>query len=134
MSTVIDLMLGIRENYTVFYHKDTNQFDYYPFSELELGKLSKDKRLPYKDENNIRLPSYKEVDHEELMRFYVRECVEDKAIRKQLFGILSRKDYMDAFLDKLHELNLYDDFIDACGDVYIQIFNEWAEKNGLDFK
>jgi hypothetical protein len=31
---------------------------------------------------------------------------------------------MDAYLDKLHELNLYDDFIDACGDVYIQIFEE----------
>ncbi len=41
---------------------------------------------------------------------------------------------MDAYLDKLHELNLYDDFIDACGDVYIQIFEEWANKNALDFK
>lgn len=41
---------------------------------------------------------------------------------------------MDAYLDKLHELNLYDDFVDACGDIYFQIFNEWADKNGLDFK
>jgi hypothetical protein len=30
-------------------------------------------------------------------------------------------------LDKLRELNLYDDFIDACGDIYIQIFEEWAD-------
>ena len=41
---------------------------------------------------------------------------------------------MDAYLDKLHELNLYDDFIGACGDVYIQIFEEWADENALDFK
>ena len=67
------------------------------------------------------------------MRFYVKEFVEDKEIRKQLFNILRRHNYMDMFLDKLHELNLYDDFIDACGSVYIQIFNEWADKNDLTF-
>jgi len=37
------------------------------------------------------------------MRFYVREYVEDKERRKQLFGILSRKEYMDVFLDTLRE-------------------------------
>jgi hypothetical protein len=68
------------------------------------------------------------------MRFYVRECVEDKEIRKQLFDILKRNEYMDAYLDKLRELNLYDDFVGSCGDVYIQIFKEWADKNDLDFK
>ena len=41
---------------------------------------------------------------------------------------------MDAYLDKLHELNLYDDFVDACEDIYIQIFEEWADKNNLEFK
>lgn len=41
---------------------------------------------------------------------------------------------MDAYLEKLHDLELYEDFIDACGDVYYQIFDEWAEKYGLDFK
>lgn len=40
------------------------------------------------------------------MRFYVREQVEDKEIRKQLFDILRRNEYMDAFIAKLHELNL----------------------------
>ena len=40
---------------------------------------------------------------------------------------------MDAYLDKLHELNLYEDFVDACGDIYIQIFDEWTEENDLSF-
>ena len=37
--------------------------------------------------------------------------MEDKEIRKQLFDILKRNEYMDAYLDKLRELNLYDDFV-----------------------
>ena len=40
---------------------------------------------------------------------------------------------MDMYLNKLHELNLYEDFVDACGDVYVQIFDEWAEENDLCF-
>ncbi len=134
MSTIIDLMLAIRERRTIFYHKDTNQFDHLPFSEIERRELKPDARIPINDPNNLRLPSYEEINHEEIMRFYVRECVEDKEIRKQLFDILKRNEYMDAYLDKLRELNLYDDFVGSCGDDYIQIFKEWADKNDLDFK
>ncbi len=79
------------------------------------------------------LPTYEEIDHEDILHFYVKECVEDKGIWRLLSDILRRMDYMDAYLDKLHELNLYEDFIDACGDIYIQIFAEWAEKNDLVF-
>ena len=127
-------MLLIREGHTIFYHKDTKQFDYFPYSEPERKKISPDKRIPIRDLNNFKLPSFEEIDHEGIMRFYVRENVEDKDIRKQLFGILGRSDYMKAYLDKLLELNLYDDFIDACGNIYIQIFKEWADENDLDFK
>lgn len=134
MSEIVDLMLEIRDGKLIFYHKDTKQFDYCPVSEIELKKLSADKLLPLADANNIRLPSSEEIDHKEIMRFFVRECVEDKGFRKQLFNILRRDEYMDAYLDKLHELNLYDEFIDACGDIYFQIFEEWVDKNGLDFK
>lgn len=134
MTTIIDLMLAIRENNTIFYHRDTNKFDGLPFSEIKMKTLDSNARLPMCDENNFRLPSYKDVNHEDIMRFYVRECVEDKEIRKKLFHILQRKNYMDPFLFELRELNLYDDFIDACGDIYIQIFEEWAEKNKLNFK
>lgn len=134
MSKIVDLMLEIRDGKLIFYHKDTKQFDCCPVSEIELKKLSADKLLPLADANNIRLPSSEEIDHKEIMRFFVRERVEDKGFRKQLFNILRRDEYMDAYLDKLHELNLYDEFIDACGDIYFQIFEEWVDKNGLDFK
>ena len=134
MSTIIDLMLAIRENCIIFYHKDTKIFDNLPISEIELKELDPDARIPIKDLNNFRLPSYEEINHKEIMRFYVREYVEDKEIRKQLFDILRRDKFMYAYLGKLHELNLYDKFLDACGDIYIQIFEEWADENDLDFK
>lgn len=134
MNTIVDLMLSIRERTVIFYHKDTNQFDYNPFSALEWENITAETRLPKKDTNNIRLPSYEEIDHKEIMSFYVREYVEYREYRKQLFGILRRKEYIDAYVEKLHELNLYDDFIDACGSIYVQIFEEWADKNGLDFR
>lgn len=134
MNTIIDLMLLVRERRDIYYHKDTNKFDNFPISEIERKNISPDARIPYKDMNNFRLPSYEEIDHKEIMRFFVRECVEDKEIRKQLFDILRRGDYMDAYLDKLHELNSYDYFVDVCGDVYYQIFEEWADENDLNFK
>lgn len=127
MSTIIEIMLAIRERNPVYYHKDTKRFDRLPYSETE--KLDMNALLPLGgDGNTFMLPTYEEIDHKEIMRFYVRECVEDKGIRQQLFDILRRRDYMDAYLDKLRELNLYDDFVDVCGDIYIQIFDEWAEK------
>ncbi len=81
---------------------------------------------------NIQLPRYREIDHEEIMRFFVRECIEDKKIRKTLFSILRRIDYVDPFIDKLKELGLYNDFDDCCGSVYDQILREWAEQHGID--
>lgn len=133
MSTIIDLMLAVRERTIIFYHKDVNLFDNYPFSEIEKAKMPEDKLLPMDELNNYRFLTYDEIDHEEIMRFYVREYVEDKAIRTQLFNILRRREYMDDYLTKLHELNLYEDFIEACEDIYIQMFEEWADRNGLDF-
>lgn len=66
------------------------------------------------------------------MSFYVKEFVEDKERRKTLFNILRRNEYIDAFIDKLHELELYEDFIDTCGDIYMQKFCEWKEKNNIE--
>lgn len=133
MSTIMELMLEVREGYPVYYHKETNQFDHFPYVWKGLEELDENARIPMQDSNNIQLPTYEEIDHKENMRYYVRECVEDKAIRKQLFDILRRREYMDAFLDKLRELDLYEDFTNVCMDVYIQIFWEWADKNGLKF-
>lgn len=68
------------------------------------------------------------------MSLFVRECVEEKVFWKQLFDILRRRDYVVAFLDKLRELDLYGYFTELCEELYIQIFEEWADRNGLDFK
>lgn len=76
MSTIIEIMLAVRERNPVYYHKDTKMFD----------------RIPY-----------------------------------------SKADNMDMYLNKLHELTLYEDFVDACGDIYIQIFDGWTEENDLCF-
>lgn len=134
MATITELMLAVRDRCPVFYHKDTNQFDYCPVSQQELKNLSLDEELKIHDTNNFMLPSYEEINHNEIMRFFVRDCVEDKAVRKKLFGILRRTDYMDAFLEEIRVLNLYEEFDAACGDIYYQIFTEWEEKNELSFK
>lgn len=87
-----------------------------------------------KDENNFRFLTYDEIDHKEIMRFYVKECVDDKEIRKKLFGILRNNNYVDSFIEGLRKLNLYDEFETVCGEIYEQIFLDWAEKKGLNFK
>ena len=134
MATIIDVMLSIkRERTSLFYHKDTNQFDNYPISKTEMENLSDDALIPEHDYNNFRLPSYEEIGHKEIMRLYVKDCVEDKVMRTALFNILRRDDYVDAFLEKLQELALYDEFRETFGDIYIQIFDEWASDNDLDF-
>lgn len=136
MSTITELMLSIRKNTILFYHKDMNQFDGWPRSAIEMENLDENALIPYEgeDTNNYRLPSYEEINHQDIMRFFVRECVEEKEIRKELFNILRRSNYIDAYISKLRELNLYDDFDMVCGDIYFQIFEEWADKNGLNFR
>lgn len=134
MSSIIELMLAINKwNAYLFYHKDTNTFDGYPVSAIQLQTLDENARLPMKDENNFRFLTYDEINHKDIMRFYVKECVDDKEIRKQLFNILRRSDYIEFFIEKLNELSLYDEFEIVCGDIYYQIFYEWAEKNDLKF-
>jgi len=132
MSTIIELMLSIkkRDDY-LFYHKDTNVFDGYPLSKIQMKKLDPNADLLLKDDNNFRFLTYNEINHKDIMKFYVRECVEDKLIRKQLFDILRRDNYVDAFINQLHICELYEDFSMICGDIYIQIFQEWEQKNGL---
>lgn len=135
MATITELMLSIRENRVLFYHKDTNQFDGWPCSAIEMENMDENAQIPFEDEdtNNFRLPSYEEVNHQDIMRFFVRECIEEKEIRKALFDTLRRGDYIDAYINKLRELNLYDEFDMVCGDIYLQIFEEWAKENGLNF-
>lgn len=87
-------------NVYLFYHKDTNTFDGCPVSAIQLQNLDVNAQLPMKDENNFRFLTYDEIDHKELMRFYVKECVDDKEIRKHLFNILRRTDFVCILLLK----------------------------------
>ena len=134
MNTIIELMLKTsNQNALCFYHKDTNTFDGWPVSAIQMQNLDPNERLPLKDENNFRFLTYDEIDHKDIMRSYVKDCVEDKEIRKRLFNILRNHDYVETFIEELRELNLYDEFEMACGDIYRQLFLEWAEKNELNF-
>lgn len=135
MSSIMEFMLKInRPMQYCCYHKDTDTFDGCPVSAIQMKTLDRNAKISMKDDNNFPFLSYEEIDHEEIMRFYVREYVEDKEIRKKLFYILRRDNYIKPFIEELQKLDLYDDFDMACGDVYEQIFLEWAEKNGLDFR
>ena len=134
MNTIIELMLKTsNQNALCFYHKDTNTFDGWPVSAIQMQNLDPNERLPLKDENNFRFLTYDEIDHKDTMRSYVKDCVEDKEIRKRLFNILRNHDYVETFIEELRELNLYDEFEMACGDIYRQLFFKWAEKNELKF-
>ena len=71
MSTVTELMLYMDNKYKMlFYHRDTNVFDGYPVSEIQLKTLVENARLPEKDENKFRFLSYVEIVTESNMRFY----------------------------------------------------------------
>lgn len=136
MATVLDLMLAVNNSRVqIFYHKDTKRFDGMPISSIEWENIDKDSDalIPFKDENNFRFLSYEEINHKELMSFYVHECVVDKATRKKLFDVLRRHEYVDLFIETLKSLELYEEYIMFAGDVYDQMFEEWAKENGLEF-
>lgn len=106
----------------LYFHKDTGKFDWCSCSESEMQHMDPNQLLSMSEEdtNNFRFLIFDEIDHEGLMRFYVHECVEDKAIRKVLFGILRSRDFVRLFVDKLHELGLCDEYVFFNGDVYDQ--------------
>ena len=106
MNTIIELMLKIsNRNALCFYHKDTNTFDGWPVSAIQMQNLDPNERLPLKDENNFRFLTYDEINHKDIMGFFVKECVEDKEIRKRLFNILRKHNYVEPFIEGLRELN-----------------------------
>ncbi len=40
MAAITDLMLAVRKNTVIFYHKETKEFDYYPIAAIEMKNLS----------------------------------------------------------------------------------------------
>ena len=132
--TALELMLYVTEpDVHIYYHKDTKEFDFMPVSSVELEHIDWNARISDRFINNIPFLTYKEIDHENLMRFFVHECVDDKEQRKKLFYTLRRDKYVEPFVAALKELELYDDYVIFSENVYNQMFREWAEKNGLTF-
>lgn len=132
--TALELMLYVTEDRAqLYYHKDTKDFDFMPLSEKELEHIDWNAKISDREENNVRFLTYREIDHKEMMSFFVHECVDNKETRKKLFAILRRHSYVEPYIDALKELELYEEFVIFAGNVYNQKFCEWAEENGLEF-
>ena len=136
--TIYDLLRNTKPNQRNYINVETwelfdmKKFDreYYqkhPDAKNYFGILPDDVHLPV-----FELPTYEEMDHKEIMRFYVREFVYEPEYRKALFDILKRYEYMDAFYEKLKEFGLYEDYCDATDGLYNDILYEWADKNNID--
>ncbi len=132
----MELFLLINNSYVnIYYDVFEEDFTYNVYNEKHLKEM-----MEKYDENNselnhlkinIKLPTYEEIDHEGIMRFYVKKFVEEKDIRKTLFSILSRNDYVVPFIEKLKELDLYEDYYDACGEIYTQLLIDWSIKHNI---
>jgi hypothetical protein len=134
---VIELLLKIKPGINIYYHKDTKQFSFNPCSDIQLNILKQEgpeefcKLYEEKKENNICLPSYEDLHHNEIMREFVKEFVEEKETRKKLFFILNRKDYIDVFLQALKDFDLYDMFEEVYSEYYDNIFQMWLDHYGI---
>lgn len=96
------------------------------------GERDENKRIPRFDTLGlVKLPSYEEINHKDIMSFYVKEFVDDKEIRKTLFYILRNRDYYDKLIDKIKEYGLSEDYLLATNDIYNQIAREWLEENNI---
>lgn len=129
MASILDLMFEInRESSSIYYHRDTNIFDRCPLSSIELknihNRMHEELTLDYKDFNNVRFLTFEEIDYKEVMKDFIKfGSIYDKEIRKQLLNALRYHDYVEPFLAKLKELNLYDDFIAHSSDYYESVFS-----------
>ena len=58
----------------------------------------------YEELSIYELPSYEKINHIEIMRFYVKNCIIDVKIRKELFDTLRNHDYIDKFNNVLKNM------------------------------
>lgn len=79
----------------------------------------------------VHLPTFEQIDHKNIMTFYVKQCIEDKSVRKKLFDILRNHDYMDKYLSAIKELDLHDEYKSVTDDLYRQLAHRWAAANGI---
>ena len=137
MATILDLMFAInKEDVNLYYHRDTNSFDHCPLSPIEVKnihtRMHEEITVGYKDPNNVRFLTFKQINHKELMRDFVKSgIVYDKDIKKKLFDSLRYHDYVEPFIARLKELDYYDDYIDFTICYYEGLFEDWQIENDV---
>lgn len=136
--TVIDILRQTHESEIYFLKTDTMEivkpFDYLK-KFLPANPTDEDyKKLPSKRSLNIyALPSYEFINHKEIMTWYVKEMIEDKEVRKELFSVLRNYNYMDKFYEVLNKYNLFDDYDQFSYDYYLSVYDQWCKKEDIKF-
>ena len=137
MASIFDLMFAIsEERIDLYYHRDTNVFDYRPLSLIEIKnihtRMNEKLTIGYKDPNNVRFLSFEEINHKEIMKDFIKSgIVYEKDIRKKLFDALRYSKFVTQFIDRLKEFDLYDDFLDYSNDYYKVLFEDWKIANDV---
>lgn len=67
------------------------------------------------------------------MRFFTKECVQDKVIRQKLFYALRNDIYVEKFNNILKEYNLYEEYLEVSKDYYASIIKEWMIEHNITF-
>ncbi len=127
------LKLITNDNICLYYSKETKTISDITYFYKEYKKNHKtNNQIPYlSDLNIIELPRYKDIDHKSIMSFYVKECIEDKNIRKELFYALRNYEYYDKFMDLIKKYNLEEEYDMCTIDLYVSIIDDWKEKNNI---
>ena len=124
--TIYDLFREIGPNDRYFYDtEDKEVVDLAYYYQKYSKRHPEEKRIPlFNTLPLIELPGYKELDYKGIMSYFVKEVVEDKSVRQELFNILRGYEYMDSFYVTLKKHNLYQDYCDMSDDFFRQIINE----------
>ncbi|MCL2046525.1 MAG: hypothetical protein FWG88_09090 [Oscillospiraceae bacterium] len=134
--TLSDIFRMIGKDCYFYYRPKTNEVNtlqYYYLQEDQNNENLFDEEIGSGISSElIPLPRYEDIDHKNIMSFFVREFVEDKEMRRKLFNILRNHDFMDKFLAAVKELELYEEYIMVTDDIYIQLAEEWFEENGCE--
>lgn len=137
---LVDFLRTIRKGRTYYLKIDTmeivNPHKYIERQIKDFDKMTLEEKnnliFPSYEELNIyELPSYEEINHIEIMRFYVKNCIIDTKIRKELFDTLRNHDYIDKFNNTLKKYNLYEEYMEFSYGYYDSIIKEWLDKNNI---
>lgn len=134
--TIADVLMNIHDRQCLFLKTDTmeivNPMDFLEKYLPENPTEEDYEKLPTKASLHIyALPGYEFINHEFIMRFYVKNMIDDKEIRKELFYILRNHDYLDKFYVSLKKHNLFEEYREYSSDYYHSVFRQWCEKNNI---